>query len=638
MSTNVNTALAVGAAAIAVGTTAYAFSSKSSRPFYSANEIGRPVDDVSRKSTANKKSSIQGDDEFDFVIVGGGTAAMVLANRLTERSDVNVLVIEAGKSSRGVHAAQIPAIFFMLQRAASDWSYWTTPQKGCHNRELAWTRTKILGGCSSGNAMMFNLGVPQDYDEWAKLQKGAEGAEGWAYKGFQKYLQKFETFVPHPDVPCPTEERGKTGPVKTGYFGYFAGLGRAFIPTCEAIGIPHVPDVNTSKGAIGVTRVASYIDSKGRRVSTENSYLTPEVLARPNLKVVCGAQVTKICFNDAKRAIGVEFAEKKDGPVFFVGARNEVILSAGAINTPQILLLSGIGPASDLSKHSIPVVQHLPGVGRNLADHIVFNSSFPLRPGYSIKRYMIPTNAGEALSMAGAIAQYLIKGTGPMTSHAQECMAFVRVGDGEIGRKVAGGQPDVDEDSTSGKGAPDVEVMVAPLAWRDHGHTPFDVPEPMTITTTVLRPTSKGTVTLKSADPWDKPLIDPRYLTTKHDMEILVRSVRLAYQLTNTEPLKSIIDHDLKHPLLDHALGSKSNAEIEDVIRSRAETGYHPSCTARMAPLEDGGVVDARLRVHGVQGLRIADASVQPEIVSGHTTGPTIGIAEKAADLIKEDY
>ncbi|KAG8893666.1 hypothetical protein FRC01_013443, partial [Tulasnella sp. 417] len=244
MSTNVNTTLAVGAAVIAAGTTAYALSSRS-RPFYTANEIGQPVDNLSAKSGTDRKYSTPANHEFDFVIVGGGTAAMVLANRLTERSDVNVLVIEAGKTSKGVPASRIPGAFFQLQRTERDWSYWTTPQKGCHNRELAWTRTKILGGCSSGNAMMFNLGAPQDYDEWARLQKGAEGSEGWAYKGFKKYLQRFETFVPHPDVPCPTEERGKAGPI--GYFGFFTDLGRAFIPTCEAIGIPHVPDINTSK-------------------------------------------------------------------------------------------------------------------------------------------------------------------------------------------------------------------------------------------------------------------------------------------------------------------------------------------------------------------------------------------------------
>ncbi|KAG9042583.1 hypothetical protein FS837_010675 [Tulasnella sp. UAMH 9824] len=688
MSTQANTALAIGVAAVAVGATAYALSSKSSsqttKTFFSANEIGRPVNDD------NSESSSKDDDEFDFVIVGGGTAAMVLANRLTERNDFKVLVIEAGNSGRGQSAARIPAAFSQLQRTQHDWSYWTVPQKGCHDRELPWTRTKMLGGCSSGNAMMFHLGAPEDYDEWAQLQKGADGADGWAYKGFKKYLQKFETFVPHPEVPCPTEERGKTGPVKTGYFGFFTDIGKAFMPSCEAIGIPHVVDVNTSKGTIGVTRTPTYIDPQGRRVSTEAAYLTREILARPNLKVVCGAQVTKIRFDGSKRAIGVEFAEKRDGPVYFVGARKEprnaifiltldstpaFLNSAGAVNTPQILLLSGIGPEAELSKHSIPIVHHLPGVGQHLVDHIVFNSSFPTRPGYHTGRFLRPKNAWQRLSMARALAQYMITGTGPLTTHTQECMAFVRLGDGELGRRYGGAGDDDVEDSTSGKGAPDVEMMVSPLAWRDHGHKMFDVPEAMTISTTLLRPTSRGTVTLKSADPWEKPLIDPGYLTTQHDVEILVRGIKLAHELSTTEPLKSILDQNVQHPLLDHALGTKSNTEIEDIIRRRAETlyvvrvsytnpvgchlsrlltdvirsllappyptphsRYHPSCSARMAPLEDGGVVDTRLRVYGVQGLRIVDASVQPEIVSGHTAGPTIGIAEKAADLIKEDY
>ncbi|KAG8984423.1 hypothetical protein FRB90_005337 [Tulasnella sp. 427] len=486
---------------------------------------------------------------------------------------------------------------------------------------------------------MFQLGAPEDYDQWAKMQKGADGADVWAYRVFKRYLQKFETFVPHPDVPCPVDERGRAGPVNTGYFGYFTDLGKAFISSCEAVGISHVPDVNTSKGTLGVTRTATYIDPQGKRVSTEAAYLTREVLRRPNLKVVCGAHVTKIRFDESKRAIGVELAESKDGPVYFVGARKEVILSAGAINTPQILLLSGIGPRSELNKHSIPVIQDLPGVGQNLADHIVFNSCFPTKPGYHTGRFLKPRSAWEKLAFTGALVQYLTRGTGPLTTHTQECMAFVRLGDGEFGKKYAGDDgKDVEEDSTSGKGAPDVEMMVSPLAWRDHGHKLFDVPDAMTVSAVVLRPTSKGSVTLKSADPWDKPLIDPCYLSTKHDVEILVRGVKLSHELANTEPLKSTIDQDVKHPLLDHALGTKSDAEIEDVVRSRAETLYHPSCTARMAPLEDGGVVDTRLRVHGVRGLRVVDASVQPEIVSGHTAGPTIGIAELAADLIKEDY
>ncbi|KAG8932436.1 hypothetical protein FRC01_013909 [Tulasnella sp. 417] len=568
MSTNVNTTLAVGAVVTAA----------------------KPVDNLRTKSGTDSKSSTPANHEFDFVIVGGGTATMVLAHRLTERSDVNVLVIEAGRSSR---ASRIPGSLFQLNA------------RNANGRTGPPLRKDVIIVNSSGPEQNFRRMLERkrhDVQLGFSPREGAEGAEGICKRSRRSFLTK--TYL------APTKERGKTGPVKIGYFGFFTTWGRAFILTCEAISIPHVPDINTSKGM--------FLCHRGDLVA---AYLTLEVLARPNLKVVCGAQVTKIRFNDAKRAIGVEFGEKKDGPIYVAGARKEVILPAGPINTPQILL-SGIRPQSELSKHSIPVIQHLPGVGQNLADHIVFNSCFPTRPGYSAGRYYTPKNFGEQLSQLGAIAQSFDQGKGA---------------DDDQRAAVDGGEGDVLEDSTSGEGARDVEVMVAPMVWRDHGHKKFDVPEAITITTSVLRPTSKGTVTLKSADPWDKPLIDPCYLATKHDVDILVRSVKLAYQLTNTEPLKSAIDQTVKHPLLDHDLSSKSNAEIEDVIRSRAETGYHPSCTARMAPLEDGGVVDARLRVYGVQGLRAVDASVQPEIVSGHTTGPTIAIAERAADLIKED-
>ncbi|KAG8984972.1 hypothetical protein FRB90_005012 [Tulasnella sp. 427] len=303
MANTVKTALTLGATVAAVGATAYALSSRSSntaKTFFTASEIGQRID--------NHSTSTDDDDGFDFVIVGGGTAAMVLANRLTERSDFKVLVIEAGKSGRGVSESRIPAAFSKLQRTQHDWSYWTLPQPG-------------------GNAMMFQLGAPEDYDQWAKMQKGADGADVWAYSVFKKYLQKFETFVPHPDVPCPVDERGRAGPVNTGYFGYFTDLGKAFISSCEAVGISHVHDVNTSKGTMGVTRTATYIDPQGKRVSTEAAYFTREVLRRPNLKVVCGAHVTKMRFDESNRTIGVELAESKDGPVYFVGARKEVILS-----------------------------------------------------------------------------------------------------------------------------------------------------------------------------------------------------------------------------------------------------------------------------------------------------------------------
>ncbi|KAG8881244.1 hypothetical protein FRB97_009743 [Tulasnella sp. 331] len=622
------------AAALAIGG-AIAFKTLSTpaktTQFYSPSQVGAKIEE-SNASAA----------EYDFIIIGGGTASLVLANRLTADGKHTVLVLEAGQSGLLVNESVIPTAFSKLQRTRHDWTYETTPQISLNNRKLPWTRTKLLGGCSSGNALMFHLGAPEDYDRWAELQGGESDAEGWTYKSMKKYFTRFEKFVPHPQVPLEDiAERGTNGFMETGYFGYFTPIGKAFIEACDKVGISPVEDVNTSKGTMGVTRTATYIDSKGRRMSTERAYLTPAVLARPNLKVAVGAQVLKIRFDhsaEQPRAIGVEFAQNKGGPVFFARAKREVILSAGAVNTPQILLLSGIGNAKQLADHNIELVKDLPGVGQHLMDHATTNICYALRPGITTaKRVLKPKTLVDGLMLASAVIQYKLFATGPLTMHSQDCMAFTRVGDGPIGTKVLG-RPDMDTiaaDSTSGKGAPDVEVVVSSLAWRDHGHKDFDVGNAMSITPIYLRPTSIGEITLRSNDPWDKPLIDPRYYTTRRDIETAIRGIRLADVLARTEPLASmIVFDDTAHPLLDHGLNTKSDAQVEDLIRERTETLYHPTSTARMAPLKDGGVVDTSLRVYGVGGLRIVDASVMPEIVSGHTTGPTIAIAEKASDLI----
>ncbi|KAG9002552.1 hypothetical protein FRB93_011426 [Tulasnella sp. JGI-2019a] len=630
-----NTSLLKTGAALAIGgAVVYKVlggSQPKSTPFHTPNQVGANIGQLDAPTP-----------EYDFIIIGGGTASLVLANRLSADGKYTVLVLEAGQSGLLVSESVIPAAFPKLQRTAHDWTYRTAPQASLNNRELAWTRTKLLGGCSSGNAMMFHLGAPEDYDKWAELQGDGSDAGGWAYKGMKQYLTRLEKFVPHPEVPLATAaERGTGGLMETGYFGLFTSVGKPFIRTCEKIGIPPVDDVNTSKGTMGVTRTATYIDSKGRRVSTERAYLTPAVLARPNLKVAVGAHVLKIRFGRASvqpRATGVEFAQKKDGPVFFARARKEVILSAGAVNTPQILLLSGIGGAKQLAEHKIDVVKDLPGVGKHLMDHVTINICYALKPEVpTIRRVLTPTNFLDNLKLISAIFELKLFGTGPLTLHSQDCMAYTRVGDGPIATKVLE-RPDlatIEADSTSGKGAPDMEVLVSSLAWRDHGHGVFNVGNAMSITPITLQPTSLGEVMLKSNDPWERPIIDPKYFSTRRDLETTVRGIRLADVIAHTEPMASMLNlEDTANPLLDHGIKALSDAQVEEIIKERTETLYHPTSTARMAPLADGGVVDTSLKVYGVDGLRIVDASVMPRIVSGHTAGPTIAIAEKAADLV----
>ncbi|KAG8851668.1 hypothetical protein FRB96_009164 [Tulasnella sp. 330] len=637
---NKSTIYKTGAAVAAGCTLAYlAATCGSAGGLKAAHQVGVKTEDEQDAQTP----------EYDFVIIGGGTASLALANRLSASGKHTVLVLEAGQSGVALQESTMPAAFMGLQRTVNDWSYWTTPQPLLNNRELPWTRTKVLGGCSAGNAMIFHNGAPEDYDRWAEMQGDDEEGRGWAFKGFQKYLQRFETFVPHPDVPIDLTERGHNGPVQIGYFAHFTALGGAFIEACDKLGINKTDDVNTSKGSLGVTRTPTYITPQGQRSSTERAYLTSDVLARRNLKVATGAHVTKIRFDrrsKTPRAVGVEFAETRNGPTFFVKAKKEVLLTAGAVNTPQILMLSGVGDAKQLKQHNINVVKDLPGVGKHLQDHLVVNVCFATNPrvsGISSRRIFTPSTFMDRIRLTTTFLEYKLFGTGYLTMHSQDSLAFIRVGDGAIASELLA-QPDMvtalgEPDSTSAKTAPDIEIMVSSLAWRDHGHAVFDVGDAMSITPVMLRPSSMGEITLHSSDPWDKVIVDPKYMSTRRDMETMVRGIRVANKIAQQEPMRSLLNlDDTSQPLLDHGLDAMSDQEIEGIVRARCETLYHPTSTARMAPLGDGGVVDTSLRVYGIDGLRVVDASIMPEIVSGHTAGPTIAIAEKASDIILQSW
>ncbi|CAE6437064.1 unnamed protein product [Rhizoctonia solani] len=258
---------------------------------------------------------------YDFIIIGGGTAGSVLASRLSERTDFKVLLLEAGTSGISLPISRIPAAYGQIMRTKHDWTLHTTPQAGCNNRELFWTRAKLLGGCSSSNAMMFHYGAASDYDEWASVTDGPECKE-WAFDQFIKYFHKFETFHPHPDFPVDESKRGKQGPIQTGFYGYFGNVARAFVSACQSIGIPLNSDFNTAKGTLGVSKIMTYTTSSFSRSSAEAAYLTPSVLARPNLTVATNAHVTKILF-EGKRAVGVEFSRDKDAPRFRASVNKE---------------------------------------------------------------------------------------------------------------------------------------------------------------------------------------------------------------------------------------------------------------------------------------------------------------------------
>ncbi|KAI5115370.1 hypothetical protein M0805_009230 [Coniferiporia weirii] len=637
-------------------------------------------EDIGRRADDNSTLPLP---EFDVVIVGGGTflalvlskeqdlvlsfftlpgtAGCVLAARISEDPGINVLLIEAGGSGKAHLLSRIPSGCLQLLRTELDYKFLTVEQPNAAGRKRFWPRAKMLGGCSSMNGQMYHAGAPSDYDEWAKT--GLEGSEGWAFSKLQNYFRKFEKFTPNPLFPkVDASLHGASGPVEVGYNGYSSFLCSKWVDACVAIGIPYAPDFNTIAGTLGTTRVGAifsisaspaktnafsaeyyvsfavtYIDGRGQRVSTETAYLTPEVMRRPNLTVVTHAFATKILVEitgSTKRAVGVEFARDKESARYRVKARKEVILSAGAVHTPHLLMLSGIGPAAHLKEKSIPVVHDLPGVGQHLMDHASVNVNFRTKPGMSLM-YMGSTMLFEKLRGTCRLVQWLLTGGGPISTNIVECAAFFRSTDpvlfppSEYTEKI--------EDTTSGANAPDLELISSPFGWsKDYSIVGLPKGEMSTIIAILLRPSSTGTITLNSADPFDPPVIDPNYLSTRNDVAVLTRGLRLALRVSRTPPFSTLLDETEVDPSLDHALHNLSDLDLEAVVRDRTETLFHPTSTARMARLEDGGVVDAYLRVHGVEGLRVVDASVFPTITAGHTAAPVIAVAERAADIVKE--
>lgn len=517
---------------------------------------------------------------FDYIIVGAGAAGCVLASRLSADPSVTVLLLEAGGRDRNPYI-QIPAAFSKLFRTAADWNY--EAEGPLPGQSQYWPRGKVLGGSDSINAMMYVRGHAHDFDHWAAL-----GNPGWSYADVLPYFRRAEDNRT-PDAPS----LGQGGPLHIDAPRSVNPLTQAFVAAGQSLGLAPNPDYNgPNQDGVAFTALKQ---KNGSRWSAAAAYLKP-ALSRPNLTVQTHAQVSRILF-EGRRASGVEY---RSGGVRQSHARREVILCGGAINSPQLLMLSGIGPAAHLREHGIDLIADLPGVGQNLQDHPASGTSFACTQPVTLVN-------GEKLP---ALLAYLARKRGPLTSNVAEAIAFIR--------------------TRAGISAPDIEIIFAPTYFDYHG---FRSPKGhgFTVGSILLRPRSRGQITLRSADPFTAPLIQPRYFSDPDDLATMVEGVKFTRQIANAAPFDAYRGSEAMP-----GAAAYTDAELGDYVRERFQSLYHPVGTCKMGIDSDPlAVVDPQLRVRGVDGLRVVDASVMPTLIGGHTVAPTIMIAEKAADLIR---
>jgi choline dehydrogenase len=535
-------------------------------------------------------------NEFDFIIVGAGTAGCVLANRLSADGRHSVLLLEAGGSDRSPLITVPLGYGLTFSHPGYNWMYYAEPDPALGGRTAYWPRGKVLGGSSSINAMVHVRGQPGDFDDWRDA-----GNPGWGWSDVLPYFRKSEDHV-----WGASQYHGAGGEMHVSDFaGRVHPLCGSFIRTGQALGWRHTRDFNgADHEGVGLWQMAI---RDGRRVSASSAFLRP-AMKRSNLRVLTRAHATRVLF-DGQRAAGVECRVGADPQSF--KARREVVLACGAVNSPQLLQLSGIGDANLLQSLGIAPRHHAPGVGRGLQDHLCVSYFF---------KSTVPTLNDTLYPLHGKLMaglRYLFGRRGPLGMSVNQAGAFVR------------SRPELQR--------PNLHLYFNPISYSSEEVKPRRLrnPDPFSaflISFNTCRPTSRGSVAIRSADPLDKPVIRTNFLSTEHDLRDVIDGAHLLRHIAATQPLADFVSSEhLPGPAV------QTEAQLLDDFRRRAGSVFHASCTCAMGVDPRHSVVDARLRVHGLSGLRVIDASVFPFVTSGNTNAPTVMVAEKGADMILQD-
>ena len=529
-------------------------------------------------------------DSFDFIVVGGGSGGCAVAGRLSEDPATSVALLEAGGSNDNWVVTTPGALVLMVAGKVNNWALETVPQAGLNGRVGYQPRGKGLGGSSAINAMVYIRGHRSDYDRWAAL-----GNSGWSYADVLPYFKRSED-----NADFDGDYHGQGGPLAVNKLCSDNPVQQVFLEAAREAQFRIREDFNAEEQeGLGIYQVTQ---KGGERWSAARGYIHPHIGKRPNLRVETQAQATRILF-EGERAVGVEYRQGKT--LRQLRARREVILSSGAFHTPHLLMLSGIGDGEALARHGIATVHHLPGVGQNLQDHpdfiFCYTSDSPDFTGISFSG--LPR-------IVRAIGQYRRERRGPMTSNFAECGGFLKT------------RPDLE--------VPDIQLHFGMAMVDDHGRKRH-WGSGFSCHVCLLRPKSRGEVGLRSADAMQPPVIDPNFFGDPDDLESMVAGYKTTRRLMETPAMKTLQKKDM------FTAGVRNDDDIRAVLRARVDTVYHPVGTCKMGVNDAMAVVDPKLKVYGVEGLRVVDASIMPTLIGGNTNAPTIMIGEKAADMIKAE-